>query len=176
MGWKDWLTGGLILMFISGIALIMGCYKIISPRECGTLSYLIWFITALIFYFILGAIIIWIINKRKLEEQKLPWLRGAITGLIISIFILIIYLGLFFSHKYSEFVRTIFLVYGIIFYPLGYLFLTPGHFLPDVRSILMIGILYFLPFIVIGALLGWLYGKIKSKKQTKLTLKTSKRK
>lgn len=95
------------------------------------------------------------------------WLRGGIISLFILIFVLILTLIFFYiypSPQLNETVNLIRTLFDSIYYPdfiSTFLYKGSCH-----GEGCVFGLLLTLPisYFIIGAIIGWIYGKIKSKK------------
>ena len=89
------------------------------------------------------------------------WLKGGIIGLILFFLVLII-VSLKLNSDFA------FIVYFLLWMPLLFLedsalffYQIEGYPQPTILGIVCIGIVYFL----VGSLLGWIVGKVKSRNQ-----------
>ncbi len=101
-----------------------------------------------------------------------PWLKGGIIGLVVILILIISYFTLFYESaefcskiNYNSVMCTLQSIVmgliGIALIPIASILIHPKEGTQIIGFILYLSIIYFL----IGAIIGWIIGKIKSKKQ-----------
>jgi len=186
MGWKNlpsWLKGvstGILIAVIYSIIVSVG--EIIEQSQCvncGSIPiidifklFLILFLIGSIMGAILGSAYGFIVGSTKMKT----WLKG---GLILSIISFTASLGIIFIISAQDYIgsaiETPLFYFALIFsfFTAGYWFGTgmgvanslPGTGWPEgwFLQIAFLTLLSFVTYFIIGTIIGWIYGKIKSR-------------
>lgn len=150
--WPYWIRGSAIGFLLYILAIISSYVFALTVLRDNSMAGLVFSLTILygIPVIPIGLFIGWIIGINKKDtysSNKFYWLKGAIIGIIL-VFITTILAENFFGYFNYPTLNTILRLgqsgYSIIF-----------------------------SYIILGALIGWIIGKIKSKKQTQQLNKTS---
>jgi len=162
---KAWLKGGLSLFIVTAILLVVvgflsGLKNVFSNFLLIALILIISFIIGSFFGLIIGTITV---NRR--EGKRMPtWIKsGFIVFLIHIILTLFVFAGKMLNFE-------TFIDWKHVFPLINYTFISSSLeiFIPTddpILGVIILGILNIFFYFIIGAIIGYIIGKLKSKKQ-----------